>query len=200
MSKHETRQCYSYHWEVRYRIRETSAVLISSSLCLSSLPFSLQRSPWSLSVVSSAPLIQAESQVQGVAVLTSPAIVLPSPPAHCTRVVPAGLQSPLSLQPGKWDDIEFPRYMQSGVEPGQDAVYLRPYLKPWLLSHLSYFLSCLPPVTWLLWDAVSSMWFCMLHSGLSSPSKILVINWKTWRRKDLRRKSENVLVKICGFR
>lgn len=61
--------------------------------------------------------------------LTSLAIVLTLLSACCARVVPMGLWSPLSLQPGKLDDIEFPRYEQSGVERGQDEVYLRPGLK-----------------------------------------------------------------------
>lgn len=140
MSKQETRQYYSYHWEARYKIRETNAGLINSSPCLSSLSFSLQRTPWSLSEVSSVPCVQAQHQAQGTALLTSLAIVLPWPPTPCTSVILAGLQSPLSLQPGKLDDIEFPRYKQPGVKPGQVAIYVRPDLKPWLLSHLSHFL------------------------------------------------------------
>lgn len=112
--------------------------------------------------------------------LTSLAILLPSPPTLCTRVVPAGLQSPTFLQPEKLMTLS----------------YLKLGLKLWLVSHLSYFLFCLFPGFCGGGDAVSSMWFCMLQSGLSSPSKILMINQKTWRRKSLRRKLENVLVKV----
>lgn len=112
--------------------------------------------------------------------LTSLAILLPSPPTLCTRVVPAGLQSPTFLQPQKLMTLS----------------YLRLGLKLWLVSHLSYFLFCLFPGFCGGGDAISSMWFCMLQSGLSSPSKILMINQKTWRRKSLRRKLKNVLVKV----
>lgn len=84
------------------------------------------------------------------------------------------------------------------MEPGQNVIHVEAGLKLLSLSCLSYFFPAYLLFTGFYGggDAVSSSSFCMLQSGLSSPSKILIITQKAWRRKDLRN-LKNALMKFA---